>query len=79
MFHQINAPPSAKPPSGSRRKDARGRALAAEEGAAAAVKSLQTIQDEVERAIVQAVAAEDEAAATVRRLETIERQLERLL
>ena len=53
--------------------------MAAEEGAAAAVKSLQTIQDEVERAIVQAVAAEDEAAATVRRLETIERQLERLL
>ena len=31
MFHQINTPPSAKPPSGSRRKDARGRALAAEE------------------------------------------------
>ena len=53
--------------------------MAAEEGAAMAVKRLQTIQDEVERAIVQAVAAEDEAAATVRRLETIERQLERLL
>ena len=44
-----------------------------------AVKRLQTIQDEVERAIVQAVAAEDEAAATVRRLETIEQQLEKLL
>ena len=39
---------SAKPPSGSRRKDARGYALAAEEEAAAVVKRLQTIEDQLE-------------------------------
>jgi hypothetical protein len=48
MFHQINTPLSAKPPSGSRRKDARGYALAAEEEAAAVVKRLQTIEDQLE-------------------------------
>ena len=48
MFHQINTPPSAKPPSGSRRKDARTRAEAAEEEATHVVKSLQEIEDELE-------------------------------
>ena len=69
MFHQINTPPSAKPPSGSRRKDARIRAEAAEEEAANVVKSLQDAR-------TQAEAVEQEAAKVVSLLEEIEGQLE---
>ena len=48
MFHQLNTPPSAKPPSGSRRKDARTRAEAAEEEAAHVVKSVQELEGQLE-------------------------------
>ena len=69
MFHQINTPPSAKPPSGIRRKDARIQAEAAEEEAANVVKSLQDAR-------TQAEAVEQEAAKVVSLLEEIEGQLE---
>ncbi len=72
MFHQISTPASAKPPSGSRRKDARTRAEAAEEELAHVVKSLADAR-------TQAEAAEERAAHVVRCLETIEGQLESYL